>query len=139
MELESNYGRLSIAGSLQLLPPPTIATPPLALNPWHVLHPGGNAWRNVRLGPVTCVEPEPQLVTLAVWGWHGTDWVLLHDGVALMAQRIVTVDRADALVLGVPLMYGTITALCCQPRPSFVVSGSYRIFFAGADTPRWPC
>ena len=140
MEIESSYARQSIAGVLQLLPDPIIATPPLALNLWHVLHPTGDAWRFVRLGPVTCIQPEPQKVTLACWGWCGSDWVLLHDNVDIRAQLGPTaVSRADAQVLRVPRDYGPVTALCVLPRWSIVATGDYRIYFAGIATPRWPC
>jgi len=140
MEIESSYSRQSIANVLQVMPDPTIATPPLALNPWHVLHPTGDAWRLVRLGPVTCVQPSPQLVKLVCWGWHGTGWVLLHDAVELWSQLDPAAgQRGDARVLQVTRDHGPITALCCLPRASFVATGNYRIYLAGVATPRWPC
>src|SRR5574343_906483 len=123
MEIESSFPRVSVAGSMQLIADPIQATPPLALNPFHLLHPDGRHWRHARLGPVTCTQPNPQLVTLALGGWASGDWHLLHDGVQLVARLNGTVDQADARVVEVPLTWGPVTALCCLPRASYVQSG----------------
>jgi hypothetical protein len=137
MELESSFARWAVAGSLQLIADPTLSTPPLALNGFHVLNPDSKGWTSVRLGPVTCDQNSLQTINLAVWGWNGLAWILLHDNVALRAMTSVPNNRGDSVVLDTS--GGVYTAFCVLPRASLVIDGMYTINFAGIDTPRWPC
>lgn len=144
MEIASSYIRPTAFGQLVLIPDPIDVTPPLALNPFHLVHPGGYSgrWQHVRIGPVTCSQPNPQTFTFAVWGWGIGGWVLLLDHIKLVAKNIgAGVDQGDCLVLSVPEVEseGPITALCVLPRACAVATDLYTINIAGIDARRWPC
>lgn len=119
---------------------PIQATPPLAANPFHLLHPDGYPLKFVRVGPITCTQSEEQKIRMCVWGWNGFDWYLLHDYTGVVAQRIGTADRADALQLDVPnAAPGPYTAVCVIPGQCNPASGDYLIHIAAGDCRRWPC
>lgn len=144
MELVSTYARTTAFGQLVLIPDPSSVTPPLALNPFHLLHPGGGsgAWKHVRFGPVTCTAVDvPQTFRLAAWGWGAGGWVLLHDNVPIVCQKIGAVDRQDSLTLAIPDVpgAGAFTALCVLPRAMAALSDVYTIAIAGVDARAWPC
>jgi len=140
MQVESSYSRISVASVLTIIPDPIQATPPLALNAFHLLHPDGYPLRFVRVGPITCTQPAEQQIVMAVWGWDGTNWRLLHDGINLVAQLVGTVNRADAVQLDIPINApGPYSAVCVIPRASYVASGDYLIYIAAGDCRRWPC